>query len=288
MKKTVNQTVPIQDRTRGRLLTVSGTLLFLGSLFPSWKSSTGPEDEGGWWILLGLAMFVAGGTMIIRGKQHLTEIRDWKWVIAQPSPIIYLRSFDSESSDYGFVRYFKEAFGALSGKVTAYGVSRWMPTFQGQLAMLMNRVGTYVAVGRPDAELPGLGAVRCYLDDDWEHRVREVLTACTLTVLRAGTTQGLGVEIALCRQVLRPQQLLMILPPGKREHEAVRSLLADQYDIELPKRGRALMLRFEEEWKAVPLTPRFGLSRTLKPFYLANGIEPPKGRLLDSFRLLLS
>ncbi len=275
-----------QSRILGRLLTISGTLFLVGSVVPAWVANAMPTGGGGL-FLLAIALFGGGGAMIIRGKQHLTPVRDWIWVVEQPSPIIYLRSFDAERHDYSLRRYFAGAFGMLTGRATAYGASPWGPTFQAQLSFLMNRVGCYVAVGRPDSPLPGLGAVRCYLDEKWEDRVRELLDASALTVLRAGTTRGLGLEIALCKSVLRPQQLLMILPAARRDYAAVRKQLSEHHDIVLPEKGRALIFRFESGWEPVPLTPKLGLARTLGPFFRANGIEPPRSSWLDSTRLLL-
>lgn len=106
-------------------------------------------------------------------------------------------------------------------------------------------------------------------------------------MIRAGTTRGLDLETALCKSVLRPQQLLMILPSARKEYAAVRRQLGEHHDIALPEQGRALMFRFEDGWRSVPLTPRVGLARTLDPFFRANGMEPPKSSWLDAFRLLL-
>jgi hypothetical protein len=87
--------------------------------------------------------------------------------------------------------------------------------------------------------------------------------------------------------MLRPQQLLMILPAARRAYAEVRKRLAEHHDIVLPAKGRALMFRFEDGWEPAALTPKVGLSRTLAPFFRANDVEPPRSSWLDSFRLLL-
>jgi hypothetical protein len=108
----------------------------------------------------------------------------------------------------------------------------------------------------------------------------------SLVVLRAGTTKGLDWEIRNAMRILRPSQLLMILPYGREDYAAFRSLLTSATDIDLPeKQPHALLATFNEGWKPVFLEPVGQLHDTLAPFFARNGIEAPRVRWWDAFAL---
>lgn len=79
-----------------------------------------------------------------------------------------------------------------------------MQTEEEQLAEVMDQVGPFLAVGKPGESLPEVGAARIYVgDDEWQHRVSELMSQARLVVLRAGETANLWWEVKTGRSALR-------------------------------------------------------------------------------------
>jgi hypothetical protein len=79
-------------------------------------------------------------------------------------PVVYVRSFKDDSQI-----------------ILASGIRRWLSivfawataiSAEQELAMIMNRVGPVVAIGKPGEPLPELGAAQLYVSDDvWQRKL---------------------------------------------------------------------------------------------------------------------
>ena len=142
-----------------------------------WIDATGP---------LAFALIALGILLVRTGWKH--DVRGARDVLATDTrpPVIYLRSFqDDVRSPIG------GGFGLWLKVLT------WFQpiSFEQELAAIMNRLGPFVAVGRPGEKLPELGANRFYFrDDEWQTRVAELVQRARLTVILYGGTANLWWE----------------------------------------------------------------------------------------------
>ncbi len=123
-------------------------------------------------------------------------------------PVIYLRSFKDD------VKVPTQRWWGIFLKLFMW----WLPvSFEQDLAEIMNRLGPFIAVGRPGERLPELGAARFYFDDsEWRARVSDQMQTARLLVILSGTTSNLWWEIDQAMRLMRPQQVVLIsLERGK-------------------------------------------------------------------------
>jgi hypothetical protein len=180
-------------------------LAFVVSEFPS----------GGWDVLVEWSdaaapvayALVALGVFLVRtGWKH--DVRGARDVLASDlrPPVIYLRSFKDD------VR------SPIGGFVTRLVMWFFPVSFEQELAAIMNRLGPFVAVGKPGERLPELGANRFYFrDDEWQTRVTELVQRARLTVILCGATANLWWEIDHVLGSVTPDRVVLVIPErGKR------------------------------------------------------------------------
>ncbi|MBT2971668.1 MAG: hypothetical protein B6D72_14570 [gamma proteobacterium symbiont of Ctena orbiculata] len=277
---------PRQNRWLGRLSTIIGFTLFVSSIIPAMIAQE--YGEGDYLlILLCLGMFGGGAMLVVYGKRHLTPRVEEVLANDHRAPILYLRSFNDQADDFTLGGFFS-AVGAMFGnRNMGLSTSSWGPTFQSQLAYVMERVGPYIAVGRPGVRLPGTGAARLYVpDEQWQQRVTQLIRSARLVIIRAGTSAGLNWEIETVRRIIsKPHQLLVILPLSKKGYRAFRQSVAEA-GIKLPERPpNAMFMTFDERWEPLFLETTGKLEHTLSPYFRMNNIEPPEVSGWDAFRL---
>ena len=119
-------------------------------------------------------------------------------------PVVYLRSFQDDVRSP--VRGPAGAFLRLA--------SWFMPTsFEQELAVIMNQIGPFLAVGRPGERLPELGANRFYFaNDEWQSRVAGLVGYARLTVILCGPTPNLWWEIDHVFASASPRRVVLIIP----------------------------------------------------------------------------
>jgi hypothetical protein len=276
---------PKQNKPLGWLLTSFGLFTFITSVIPMMIADEGSPDENSL-MMLGLFMFFGGAVLVIYGKRHLT--RNAEEVLAKDKrpPVLYLRSFGGEADTFGVRAFFRAVGIQFTNRSMGLTISPWDPTFQAQLAIVMERIGPYIAVGRPGAKLPGTGAARLYIaDSQWQQRVTDLLHQARLVIVRAGTSEGLQWEIDTVMNNIKPQQLLVILPISRKDYQIFRELI-HQHGINFPEKiPKAMLVTFEKNWQPVFLKGDGKLEDTLIPYFTANGITPPKPGMLDAFRM---
>lgn len=144
-------------------------------------------------------------------------------------PILYLRSFEDDeitakpiqSALFLVLRFRPFLFTILD---TA--------TEEEQLARTLRFIGPVVAIGGPEEDKPGLGAVRLYVPNyKWQDTVISLMQSARLIVLRAGDSDGFWWELKSASMYVNPEKLLLLIPFGKGEYEVFRQI-AEYY---LPK-----------------------------------------------------
>ncbi|MET0068820.1 MAG: hypothetical protein ABW096_02195 [Candidatus Thiodiazotropha sp.] len=266
--------------------TIIGFTLFVTSIIPAMIAQE--YGEGDYLlILLCLGMFAGGAMLVIHGKRHLTPRVEEVLAKDQRAPILYLRSFNDQGDDFTLSGFFSAVGAMFSSRNMGLSTSSWGPTFQSQLAYVMERVGPYIAVGRPGVRLPGTGAARLYVpEEEWQQRVTQLIRTARLVIIRAGTSAGLNWEIETVKKIIhKPCQLLVILPLSKKGYRAFR-LAVTESGLKLPgKPPNTMFMTFDDKWKPRFLETAGKLEHTLSPFFLMNNIEPPEVSGWDAFRL---
>ena len=153
-------------------------------------------------VFLAYAMVGVGIVFMRKGwKYDVTGAGDF--IASDPRPpVIYLRSFqdDVKSPVRGW-------YGILMKPLTWF-----LPvSFEQDLAAIMNRLGPFVAIGKPGERVPELGAARFYVtDSEWQQRVSELIRKARLTVILSGTTSSLWWEIDHVMASVPPRQVVLI------------------------------------------------------------------------------
>lgn len=203
---------------------------------------------------IALALFVVAaraGVVLIR--------RGWKYdaigaekLLEQDTrpPVVYIRSFKDDHQI-----------------ILASGIRRWLSmvfawataiSAEQELAMIMNRVGPVVAIGKPGEPLPELGAARLYVSDDvWQEKITDMMKQSRLVVIRLGPTANLWWEIDQAVKLLPLRRLLVVSLQSIRSMNPFGKEFEERFGRpEMPLRQKSpllLLMRF-----TTPLTGDMG------------------------------
>jgi len=162
--------------------------------------------------------FVIVIPIMLRGKnksdRYAARGAMWRLSHEHRPPVCYFRSFASD-------------------RTTATG---YVLTEEQNLARVIDRIGIFVAIGEPTEKLPHLGAARFYVpDEEWRPKVTELLEKSRAVVLRIGDGSGLAWELAMATQMLRPEQILLLVPRDRKLYEDFCERYTSVFPIELPR-----------------------------------------------------
>lgn len=276
------QAAPRQRRLVGKglqLLSVLGSIMLLVLLsYPAdWSTSL-----TGWRsvattvaAIAALVALVAGLTYLLeRGERHLAPGGADIMRSDRRAPVLYLRPFAADAL---------------------------VSVEERTLARIMEKeVGPLVAVGEPGDALPPLGAARFYERDfaacggNWQVFVRHLLLRARLVLVVPGETLGLAWEMAQCREVLAPHQVVVLVRGDAKIYDAFRAT-AGKAGVALPqvdpRRFEWLgetdfvgLVAFGPDWtaqfSAFPERPLFEENgEDHRERRLRQGLEPVFGRL---------
>jgi len=199
--------------------------------------------------------------------------------------VLYLRAFDLD-----------DAAAANS----SHGVVSLFRSEEQQLDRAFRNFGRLVAVGRPDEELPPVGARRVYPGDEWQARVEQMVRSAALVVVGAGRGAGLRWELELLGRIYDPRRTVLLLPGTVRDMERLLREIDGLLPKPLPpapcRLSRtsglyAAAIHFEDDWTARLVVfdadgPGRSLAlecrRTLAPVFRAAGF--PSSEQLASLR----
>lgn len=158
-------------------------------------------------------------------------------------PVLYLRSFSSDEK-----------------KPTWRGLPS--PSIEENLAQILSEVGPVITIGHPDEWLPPLGAYRMYVggNNDWRNTVSFLMSKAAVVVVKVGMSKGIEWEIERMVEIVKPQRVLIILPPRspwQKEWSTEKNYLdfcemtVDLFPRPLPKRvGSKSFIDFDNDWNA--------------------------------------
>lgn len=185
----------------------------------------------GYLSLGGLIGIYLGISWLRLSSQHLAPNAEQLLQRDPRPPVVYLRPFDADDNDPvppGHWDYFK-------GEGTfqqALGASE-----EEQLAVAMNELGPFIAIGKPYDTLPKLGAARIRVaDEQWQAKVSEWVSRAQLIVLRLGFTKGVEWEIAHILEHAPPEKLVLLLPfTPANGYDTFREQMRERFKRDLPE-----------------------------------------------------
>jgi hypothetical protein len=179
----------------------------------AWKES--------WLVIPVLALF------LVSARKGIKLLRTgWKYEVVSAEealkrdgrpPVVYIRSFKDD-----------DLIVAAKSRIAKWHTNIFLWTaavsIEQELALIMNRVGPVVAIGKPGEPLPELGAARLYVgDDQWQAKITEMMKRSRLVIIRGGTTANLWWEIEQAARVL-PLRKLLIVSIGETTEEFDRGI----------------------------------------------------------------
>ncbi|MFJ9848854.1 DUF4429 domain-containing protein [Streptomyces sp. NPDC101150] len=222
-----------------------GFLLFFALLFVggAYRLAAGPRLAG---VPLG---FLAVGSLIalvvwpraraaLRAVQ-LKQSRDARaTMLADPRPpVLYLRSFRDDR---------RARKPARPGSLV---------TEEEAVSTAMAGIGPFIGL---DNETETLGAAKARVrDEDWRPAVTALMSCCSLTVMRCGEGESLFWELREARRLLRPEQLVILVPRDQGLYETFRKRAAPLLPhplphVPVPRRARQRLvaaIRFSADWR---------------------------------------
>lgn|GEM_PF-5004366 len=233
--------IPPRDRQGLWRLALAGLLVLcgLGVIFGVQPLLS---NSFNFWIWLpGVALIAWGVAVFNQAKRYLTRTGDEVLDSDARPHVWYLRSFSDEHEFEAEER---------------------------ALVNILEEAGPLIPIGRPGEPLPPLGFARIYYpDDNWQTEILEHLSNNTrAVVMRAGNSPGFGWEIKTCREVLTPDQLIILVPKVREDYESFKLLALELGGMELPpwdfedKNNHAFLkfvglITFREDWS--PRAVRF-------------------------------
>jgi len=185
-----------------------------------------------------------GLALMRRGRKLMATSGEALLAEDHRAPVIYLRPFAADTLGTSVVtrflgfRYFTE---------------------EEQLAMVMNEIGPFVAIGDPREVEPDLGAARIYVrGENWQLRVSDLVSRARLVILRAGTSEGFWYELRAVRESVPPESVLLLIPADRTEYATFRDRAREVLPYPLPEikasfrplLGRVgAVVEFDREWR---------------------------------------
>jgi TM2 domain-containing membrane protein YozV len=196
-------------RKGARLKLAGANLLIMCFALLALNAYAAPGDSWQELVILlpGIALLVClarSGIVQLRRGWKYDAVPAEKLLEEDPRPpVVYIRSFkDDDKIILGsrLRRWYSTVFGYLTAI-----------TMEQELAIIMNRVGPVVAIGKPGELLPELGAARLYAsDDEWRAVITDLMKRASLVVVRAGATANLRWEIDQAATLLSRRQLILV------------------------------------------------------------------------------
>lgn len=201
-----------------------GTITFLQLANIANGPLTGDRDVDAARVVFGLGALwlTAVASVLWRNGRRLSAPTATQVMRRDPRPpVLYLRSFRDDT-------------------VTSRQITPLYPMFrryseEDQLARALRAAGPVVAIGRPNEQLPELGAARLYAGaDEWQATVTTLMGLAALVVVRGASTPGLQWELEQVLGRMPLQKLLLLIPFGIDDYQQFRAELEPNLPCELP------------------------------------------------------
>jgi tetratricopeptide (TPR) repeat protein len=222
-------------RARGRMLRAAGVVwILLGAAVMAYTLVTFyglPSAPSGILLGIGGAAAYKGFFDLRRARKYLAPNAEQLLELDGRSPVVYLRPFDSDDLDPDPPSALEYFLGAGDFEETLGAPE------EEQLAVAMNELGPFIAIGKPYDILPKLGAARVRVsDDEWQGKVSEWVAHAQLILLRLGFTEGVEWELAHILEHASPQKLVLLLPfTPATGYDAFRERMRERFHRVLPE-----------------------------------------------------
>jgi hypothetical protein len=223
----------------------------------------------------GLYLWVTGQDPQSRLDREVRRLKDKS---RSAAPVIYLRSFESESLK------FSDVAAAFAGKTIPGTMCYWKDAGN-VVTDFLSVIGPVHALERPVkvVRLRGAAPSRPELvavpDDRWQQTILEWLAGAALVVIQLDVSSGLKWEIERVAERVPAVRVVLVLPPTQAEYSRIReevsALFPHSLPVELPP---SRVLTFRADWQPLPLRAAEGLGSTwyaLEPVFSQNGYEGP-------------
>jgi hypothetical protein len=125
------------------------------------------------------------------------------------------------------------------------------------IANLMNQIGPYIAIARPNdrSRWADLGAAKLEVPNEkWQMTVIDFIKKSAAIVVDAGNSDGLVWELKQVVELVNPIRLLLLLPLSEDVYANFRDRVRDIFPMPLPdKEPNSRLIIFSDRWVPVPL-----------------------------------
>jgi hypothetical protein len=216
-------------------------------------------------FLAGLLLLRVGNVRFAGARRYLTEI------VRHPSDLrglgysVYLRTFALDDRLAGAQAFTRSKRALRSLFVVEHPEELLVAD------ALSSDDAPLIGVGFPGEPAPHVGALRVYLPGaDWQPQVHELIQGARHVVLALGWGEGTLWELREAMRLLKPEQLIVVVPMEEPEYERFRAKTAGSLPAELPpwagrREVRSVvrgLITFSEGWKAT-----FVPVRAYSPFH---------------------
>jgi hypothetical protein len=253
-----------------------------------------------------LVLFFLGSSVRRLAKAYRVDLRKTLMRDGR-DPILYLRSFDADSTEFR---------GNIGGKIVervisqiaaghsiAAGFNDASITGEELIVAVLKEVGPVIAVGIPGEKIPPLGAARLYFEDkDWQANVEYLMSISRFVIIQVDISEGLEWEIATVKGILDPSRVFLSFLAWDIFDKETRQNL---YELFKPKAEsifngvwpdnieKTVFMSFEPGWVPRPLEAsrwkrifylKFQLSRGVFNFFKLN---PSPATIRETIRVAL-
>jgi len=199
------------SRIKGIALICFGLVMFAGAIAAMFALRLSGALGGA--LISAVGGFSA--LLIYRGRRHLARSGEAALRSDRRPPILFLRQFSDDGALHGLSFWRSRRLLSLR--------SWYVRTYEQRVARAVRGLGPLVAIGRPDEELPELGAARIYVGDDaWQVKVGELVVRSQLVLLQIGDTEGIRWEIETLVGKVPPAKLILCLPLDEKTGESAQ------------------------------------------------------------------
>jgi len=208
------------------------------------------QEEAGISSILLIILPLFGGILFLVPRRLRTRILQEQDLDEIPFPIIYLRPFKKDSS------IFRQSLAA--GFLPPWFLSRFLVSIEEGLARALQPLGSLVAIGKPGKKLPGAGASKLYVGDDWKIKVTKLLQKGKFIIIHPGRSEGIMWEVGKAVEVVDPKKFIIYLGSvsSKRKYNSFARMMKNHTNILIPpysnKKGKFQgslgFLGFDENW----------------------------------------
>lgn len=231
-----------------------------------------------------ISLIIAIGLLFIRkGKQYSVERGDVILEKDSRQPILYLRTFHEDDLNLTTKQLLKGFWKSDKKAHKRKNLSKYVPFDVGReqrsIARIFQKIGPYVALGKPGETLPELGSFKMYVSNEgWQETILKLMQNSRLVIFSAGKSESLRWELKQIVQSVNPLKLLLILPIRDDIYSDfilwANEIFPCKFPVEYPPKR---LVVFNEYWSLEYLGIQKTLTSTLQPYFKKNGITLKEG-----------